>query len=223
MIAELFPELYDVQGHRRFKPGTRERHFGFRPTAPMGTYLTHPLQIKCKDFAEMRKFLLTCRWRDMREIQRRDYWQPPEEFERTRVGDCVDFGLWAWRQVLAMGYPARFVGGKSGKFGAGHAWVTFEKDGKWYLLEPQLRRLGLRMPRISTLRYHPKVSVAWDGKKILCFDHEDRKAEPPLLKVPGLVAEWLLIRPRLWIQLVYLLPLALARKIWPRFFGPSRN
>ena len=79
------------------------------------------------------------------------------------------------------------------------------------------------MPRISTLRYHPKVSVAWDGKKILYFDHEDRKAEPPLRGVPGLVAEWLLLRPRLWIQLVYLLPLALARQIGSRIFGPVKK
>ncbi len=61
----------------------------------------------------MRKFLSRCRGRDMTEIQKRDYWQPPEEFERTRMGDCVDFGLWAWRQLLALGYPARFVGGAS--------------------------------------------------------------------------------------------------------------
>jgi hypothetical protein len=147
----------------------------------------------CKDFTEMRKFLFACRWRDMREIQRRDHWQTPEEFEKTRTGDCVDFAIWTWRQLLAMGYSARFVVGKAGKFGAGHAWVTFEKDGRHFLLEPQLRIVGLRMPRISTLRYHPKVSVAWDGRKIQYFEHEDRDTDPPLRTVPGFVGEWLLI------------------------------
>ncbi len=152
----------------------------------------------------------------MREIQRRDHWQPPEDFEKTKTGDCVDFGLWAWRQVLAMGYPARFVGGKSGKFGEGHAWVTFEKDGKHFLLEPQMRILGLRMPRIATLRYHPRVSVAWDGKKILYFEHEDRSTEPPLREVPGLVAEWLWIWSRFWMRFSYRFPLTLARRTWAR-------
>ena len=32
-----------------------------------------------------------------------------------------------------MRFRARFVGGKAGKFGAGHAWVTFEKNGKYFL------------------------------------------------------------------------------------------
>jgi hypothetical protein len=152
----------------------------------------------------------------MREIQRRDYWQPPEKFEKAKTGDCVDFGLWAWRQILGMGYPARFVGGKSGKFGEGHAWVTFEKDGKHFLLEPQLRHLGLRMLQISTLRYHPRVSVAWDGKKVQYFEHQDRHTDPPLRSVPGLVAEWILIWTPVWMRLSYRLPLALLRRIWAK-------
>jgi hypothetical protein len=219
MIAEIFPELYDTQGRRVFSTGTRERRLGFRPTAPMGSYLTEPLRTECKDFADMRKFLLTCRWRDMREVQRRDYWQPPEEFEMTREGDCVDFGLWAWRQVFSMGYRAHFTGGKSGKYGEGHAWVTFEKDGRWYLLEPQLRGLGLRMPRLSTLRYHPKVSVAWDGKKVLYFDHQDRNTEPRLRALPALVLEWLVIWSRYWLRLSYRLPVALIRWAWAALRG----
>ena len=213
MIAELYPDYYDVSGRRVLNPGAPARRAGFRPTAPMGSYLTVPLETNCKDFGEMRQFLSTCKWRDMREVQRRDYWQPPHEFERSKTGDCVDFGLWAWRQVLGMGYPARFVGGKSGKYGEGHAWITFEKDGKHFLLEPQMRIIGPRMPRISTLRYHPKVSVAWDGKKIQYFEHEDRNAEPPLRRVPGLVAEWLTIWTFFWIRFSYRFPLATVRRI----------
>jgi hypothetical protein len=156
----------------------------------------------------------------MRDIQRRDYWQPPEEFEKTRTGDCVDFGLWAWRQVLAMGYPARFVGGKAGKFGGGHAWVMFEKDGRWFLLEPQLRGLGLRMPRITTLRYHPKVSVAWDGKKVLYYGNQDRSTEPRLRNVPMLLAEWALVWAAYWVRFSYWFPRALARAAWRKFLRP---
>ncbi len=216
MIAEIFPEHYDIHGRRVLNPGARMRRTGFRPTAPMGSYLTHPLETECKDFAEMRKFLFTCRGRDMTEIQRRDHWQPPEEFEKTRMGDCVDFGLWAWRQVLAMGYPARFVGGKCGKFGDGHAWVMFERDGRWFLLELQRRYLGLQMPRISTLRYHPKVSVAWDGKKVQYFEHEDRNTDPPLRSIPALLAEWILIWTPFWIRFTYRFPLFLVRQIWAK-------
>jgi hypothetical protein len=30
------------------------------------------------------------------------------------------------------------TGGQAGKLREGHAWVTFEKDGRFYLLEPRL-------------------------------------------------------------------------------------
>lgn len=211
MIAEIFPEHYDVQGQRVFTPGKRLRGMGFRPSAPMGSNVTGSLSAHCKDFAELRKFLCACRWRNTRE-DRRDHWQAPEEFEKSRSGDCVDFGLWTWRQVLDMGCPARFVGGKCGKYGEGHAWVMFQKNGSWFLLEPQARGLGLRMPRISTLRYHPKVSVGWDGEKVTYFEHEDLSTEPAIRNVPMLVAEWVWIWARFWIQFSYRYPLALVRR-----------
>ena len=94
--------------------------------------------------------------------------------------------------------------------------IIARTDGKDFLLEPQLRIVGTRMPRLSALRYHPRVSVAWDGKKIQYFEHEDRKAEPSLLRVPGLVAEWLTIWTVFWIRFSYRFPLALARRIGTR-------
>src|SRR5208283_2936520 len=91
------------------------------------------------------------------------------------------------------------------------------KEGKCFLLEPQGWAYGLRMPRITTLRYHPQVSVAWDGKKILYYDHKDRNTDPPLSKVPGLIGEYLLISTRVWIRFSYRFPLWLASRIWARF------
>ncbi len=214
MIAELSPQLYDVHGRRIFHPGGAQRRVGFRPTFPMGRYLTEPLKIRCADFGEMRKFLATYRPSLLGRSKEKDYWQLPEEFEVTRTGHCVDFALWSWRQVLAMGYPARLTGGKSGKFGEGHAWVTFEKDGKFYLLEPQMWVLGLRMPRIATLRYHPAVSAEWDGEKVSYFLHGKRNAEPPLRELPVLVGEWLLIWIPVLIKVIPRIPLVLVRKIF---------
>jgi len=215
MIAEIFPQFYDTEGRKVLRPGTTQRRKGFRPTYPMGRNLTHPLKHSSADFKEMRKFLYTCRAVDMHHDKVGDYWQPPEEFEVSRKGDCADFGLWAWRQVLSMGYPARFVTSSAGKFGEGHAWVTFEKDGKSYLLEPQRKYLGLKMPRISTLRYHPETSVAWDGKKISYYVHEKRNTDPPLNSLPTLVWEWILIWGRFWIRGLPRIPKALYRQ----FFG----
>jgi hypothetical protein len=216
MIVEIFPQLYDVHGRKVFRPRGFQRRRGFRPTFPMARNLTQPLKTTCANFSEMRKFLATCRPSRAEKSDKRDYWQPPDEFEVTRTGDCVDFALWAWRQVLAMGYQARFAGGKAGKFGEGHAWVTFEKEGRFYLLEPQRWPLGLRMPRVATLRYHPLVSVGWDGEKVSYFEHEKRDAEPPLRELPGLVAEWLSIWIRFWVRVAPRIPLVLARRMFRR-------
>jgi hypothetical protein len=219
VIAEIFPEHYDVHGRRIPSPGTRARRLGFHRLAPMGSYLTQPLQTHCKDLEEIRQLLCKCRARRRRNMQRRDVWQLPEQFEKSKMGNCVDFGLWTWHQLVDLGFAARFVVGKAGKFGAGHAWVTFERDGKHFLLEPQLRVVGLRMPRISSLRYHPKVSVAWDGKRILYYEHEDRSTEPPLRSVPGLVAEWLAIWIPFWVRVSYRIPIGLLRRLAARIRG----
>jgi hypothetical protein len=219
MIAELNPYFYDVHGKRQSWPGRKQRRAGFRPTLPLGGNLTHPLKVKCANMEDVRLFLHSCRHRSDERRHRKDkydHWQPPQEFEVSRTGDCVDFALWVWRQLLDMGYAARFTGGKSGKFGEGHAWVTFEKEGKFYLVEPQLWPLGLRMPRLSTLRYHPSTSVAWDGKKISYYEHEDRRVEPPFRILPQLVAEWLFIYARAWLRAIPRVPLALARKVLRR-------
>src|SRR2546422_7215848 len=213
MIAELFPEFYDVQGRKVLRPGGSQRRSGFRPTFPMGRNLTQPLKYKCSNFTEMRKFLAACRYRSGR-LEKRHYWQPPEEFEETKTGNCVDFALWTWRQLVGMGYPARFVVGKAGKFGEGHAWVTFEKDGKFHLLEPQMWPVGLRMPRISTLRYHPATSVACDRDKLSYYVHEKRDSDLALRMLPALVREWLSIWIRFWIRTITKIVLGVSRRIF---------
>ena len=186
---------------------------GFRPTFSLGRNLTQPLKNKCSSFAEMRKFLSKCRHSREHQTVKTDYWQPSDEFEETRTGDCVDFALWAWRQLLDMGYSARFVGGKAGKFGEGHAWVTFEKDGKFFLLEPGYWMVGLRLPRLSALRYRPETSVAWDGEKICFYVHKARNTEPPLGQLPALVGEWIVIWTRFWARVIPRIPTILFRRV----------
>jgi transglutaminase superfamily protein len=115
---------------------------------------------------------------------------PPEESERARKGDCEDFALYAWRQVQSLGYPTRFVGGKNGRYGEGHAWVTFERNGKTFLLEPQASSAGPRLPRLSTLAYKPDVSVEWDGKTAHFYFHKEFKFTVPPKQVLSLILEW---------------------------------
>jgi len=111
MIAEIVPEAYDAVGHQVSQPFLRRK--GPHPTFPMGRYVSRPLTVQCGNREDIRQFLRSCRYVDDRELfGKEDYWQPPEEFEKRRAGDCEDFSLWTWRQLLAMGVDARIVFGK---------------------------------------------------------------------------------------------------------------
>jgi hypothetical protein len=193
MIAAILPEVYDATGKKVLRPFDRRR--GPRPTFPMGRYVSQPLTVKCANISELRAFLLGCKVvSDQEQFDQRDYWQPPEEFEETRQGDCDCFALWTWRQLLEIGYDARVVFGQCGRYGEGHAWIEYFTDGSWFLLEPQARQLGQVLPKLSTLRYHPKFSVAWDGEKLSYYQHTKTESSlgffPTVRLIPGWVAIW---------------------------------
>jgi hypothetical protein len=218
LIAEVFPEAYDAEGRKVFRPDSRGSS-GFRPTFPAGRFLSQPLAHWCSDFVEMRKFLTKCTYvSDQEQFGQEDYWQPPEHFEETRKGDCEDFALWSWRQLMQMNYPCRFVVGIAGRFGAGHAWVTFQKDGRTYLLEPLNWVMGLKMPRISTLRYQPKYSMEWNGRTVSYYSHEDRKFEPSLQMAAPLVGEWIFLWVSFWLRVVA----TVSKKIGSKLLGGRR-
>lgn|SRR5262249_4265838 len=163
--------------------------------------------------ADVRKFLATCRAVSDKELFGKDeYWQPPEDFEKTRKGDCEDFALWTWRELLAMGYDARFAVGRHGRYGIGHAWVTFQKDGKYYLLEPQLRFIGETFPRLSTLWYEPKFSVAWEEERVSYYEHAARKEALSIDLLAPLIPEWLLGWGKFRLRVLSKIPVLLCRR-----------
>lgn len=213
MIAEIIPEAYDAIGRKVFRPDLRRK--GIHPTFPMGRYVGEPLTVHCQSIGDVRKFLSTCKAvSDMEQFGRRDYWQPPEHFEQTRKGDCDDYALWTWRQFFALGYDARVVFGRHGRYGIGHAWVEFlTDDGKCFLVEPQYWRIGERMPRLSTLAYHPKISASWDGERVSFYQHDDRRLPLAATKLVPLVSEWLAQWIPFWLCNLHRLPLALYRRL----------
>lgn len=211
MIAEIVPDWYDAQGRKVFRPDLRRRS-GFRPTFPLGRFISQPLKYWFTDLADLRRHLAKCEYvSDQEQFGQPDDWQPPELFEDSMTGDCEDFAFWSWRQLMHLNYPARFVVGTAGRYGEGHAWVTFERDGKLYLLEPQYWPIGLKLPRISTARYKPRFSVAWDGTKLSYFEHEERKFTSSPREIVYLIAEW-----------CSLVPMNLARSIARKLFGSRR-
>ena len=113
-----------------------------------------------------------------------------------------------------MGYKARYVIGVTAKYRAGHAWVTIEKEGKYFIVEPQAW-LNETLPRLSFVYYEPKGSVEWDGKRLRYFKHEKPDQSVPALELVSLVWEWLQFWGRFWLRFVVgvcLLPYRLLRK-----------
>lgn len=208
-------EGYDVEGRPIGRPTTRRKKKVFHPTYPMGRYLSQRLHHVCSSLEEIGEFLQHCTYvSDQEQFGRPDYWFAPEQFEITKKGDCEDFALWTWRQLLALGYAARFVVGVSGAYGSGHAWATFEKDGKHYLVEALARRIPKMFPRLSTLTYHPEISVAWDGKKVHYFAHETRSYNPGFREAVALA-------PLLWEWLMFWITVRIGQ-IWALLFLPFR-
>jgi hypothetical protein len=219
MIAEIIPKAYDAVGKQVSQPFSRRK--GPHPTFPMGRYISQPLSVQCATMGDVRNFLVTCKYvSDAELFGKRDYWQPPEDFEKRKKGDCEDFALWTWRQLLNMGYDARFIGGSAGRYGSGHAWVEYFQDGKCFLLEPLCARVGYTIPRLSTLRYEPKFSVSWDGKTLRYFSHKKPSSSVGWKALALLTPEYLIFLSWRWLNILLHLPQiawnVLRRKVFSR-------
>lgn len=212
MIAEIIPEAYDAVGQKVSRPFDRKN--GPQPTFPLGRYAQSPLSIKCKNVEEVRRFLSGCKTiSDKEQFGKEDYWQPPDQFERTRQGDCDDFAFWTWRQLMELGYNARVVFGQAGRYGIGHAWVEFYRDEKWFLVEPQFCVVGSVFPRLSTVKFRPRFSVGWQHEKLSYYAHQQRHFHPALAKILPLVWEWIAFWSWFWLKNAPRIP----RVIWGFF------
>lgn len=67
-------------------------------------------------------------------------------------------------------------------------------------MEPQLSMLGEVMPRLTTLRYDPKFSVAWDGEKLSYYQHVDRMPGADPLELARLTPEYFEIWGLFWVR-----------------------
>lgn len=208
MIVKIDSRAYDTEGMPTSLPTKRSLHF--HPTFAMATYLTRRGDSDCRTLEEIRTFLDGCTYvSDRRQFGVDDYWMRPDQFERNRRGDCEDFALWTWCQLVRLGFDVRFVIGTAGFSRNGHAWVTFRKDGEDFLLEP-LASKRRRITRLGALMHYPRVSVAWDGDRLRYFEHKEREFSPSILDIIGILLEWL---PRvLWTMLVSLA--MLPKTLW---------
>ena len=196
MISEIIEGYYDIDGKKVSKLSNVIQKY-FRPTYPIGRYLSQPLQVNCTNFKEMQYFLKRCSYiSDMKQFGKIDYWMPPEDFEAEKKGDCEDFSLWTWRQLINIGYDSRFVIGRAGPYGNGHAWISFTDEEKGYILEPLTAWFCTKFPQLTTVRYEPYFSVSWDGKKVHYYEHKNGSFNPSFLFLIKLIIEWIIF----WVK-----------------------
>ena len=205
MIAEIIPEAYDAAGRQVSQPFVRRK--GPHPTFPMGRYVSQPLTVKCNTMREVRKFLASCEYVSDKELfSKKDYWQPPEEFEKRRKGDCEELRLVDLETIAQHGLRC-----------AVHRWrvwplrrrtrlVEFFQDGKCFLVEPQLCRVGDAVPRLSSIRYVPKVSVSWNGNTLRYFSHKRPEHQLRWQMLVPLVAEYVIFWAWVWLRILLRLP-----------------
>ncbi|MEA3209349.1 MAG: Transglutaminase-like superfamily [Chthoniobacter sp.] len=86
----------------------------------------------------------------------------PAETAARRAGDCKDKALWLCDQLRDP--SARFVIGKMKRSATiSHAWVMWENQGRWWVLDCTLNSRPLPMDRVARNDYVPLYSYAKNG------------------------------------------------------------
>ncbi len=149
------------------------RAFGPGAVDDFTSFLECPSHIAVHTPTEVAAWLLGCRYADDKMLlDAEDSWQHPCTFELVRSGDCEDYALWAWRQLVRAGYDAEFVVGmlhrRDGVTGR-HAWVVFREGNERFVLDGVERTTELMIHTLAHVRemYEPQVAVARDGRRFV--------------------------------------------------------
>lgn len=140
------------------------KFYGGGADRPFDYYFTGQSRVEVSSINDIITWLLGCEYvPDPVQFEKRDHWQHPVDFEKTRRGDCEDFALWAWRKLVELGHEAEFMVGKwvRGKRIGTHAWVLLEHEGNRYLFESTGRTPArvLRPHKDAMQQYIPFASV----------------------------------------------------------------
>ncbi len=148
---------------RAFGPGARD----FRD------YLARPCRVSRQTPEAIGEWLLGCHYaEDAQLLDEADLWLHPVTFELLRCGDCEDFALWAWRQLVDARFEASFVVGVRDVPGTPrgrHAWVTFRDATGEQLLDGVERSLARMIRPLSDVRalYQPQVGVDANARRFV--------------------------------------------------------
>jgi hypothetical protein len=91
--------------------------------------------------------------------------QPPAETEQQQAGDCKDKSLWLLHKLG--GSRAHFVVGKARTNSAiNHAWLLWQKEGRWWILDPTNASEPIAADTIGMQAHIPLYSYTRGGKRI---------------------------------------------------------
>lgn len=142
-LARLFYQLDDEKDDWASKlSGLSLRDLGYKAPEKISQILDGESEVQAKSIDDIVDWLLGCQYEDLAgERNKPSVCQHPVEFEKTRVGICVDFALWTWRKLVELGYATEFVVGERKREGIPrqHAWITYVDEHNTYLVEPAYR------------------------------------------------------------------------------------
>ena len=168
-LLSLLPDLcqqYELPyKHERTQAEVPYRLVAKGSKRPFPDYFSGTSTVNITTTDDLINWLFTCKYgRDHEHYGHSDHWQLPVAFEQSKLGDCEDNAIWAWRKLVEMGIDAEFVVGRmnptSDNNGA-HAWVIYTQHGKKYLLEATSKnRKTIIKLLVHTLdSYFPHYSV----------------------------------------------------------------
>lgn len=128
-------------------------------------YLAGACRISRSSPRDIAEWLLECRYADDPQLlDEPDLWLHPVTFELLRCGDCEDFALWAWRQLVDARFDATFIVGIRdipGTVRGRHAWVTYRDAAGEHVLDGVERTIERMIRPLAEVRalYEPQVGV----------------------------------------------------------------
>ena len=161
-LARFFDEQADPWSRIEMKVDCHA--FGLASEREFATYLEGPTRVPASSLEEVCEWLRGCEALDDQTLFfQQDYWQHPVTFEHLRKGDCEDHALWAWRQLVRLGFSGLFMAGLWRD--VPHTWVFFVRGGIETVLESTAKTGSMLLP-LDTARhfYCPALAVDNHGR-----------------------------------------------------------
>lgn len=174
--TDLMSWLYAITDGKR---NTHNINWFGRKAAPMGrlakldwktNVINSSLSFQARNLSDIDAWINKGKYvSDERLYGEADKWQIPSVFEKIRAGDCEDFALWTWVQLLRMNNNARFMLGGLYSDELNHAWVCIYGRSSIKILECTPSEFNIPIDAKNAPEYLPILSL---DKSLTWYNHE---------------------------------------------------